>query len=101
MIIRKGAEMKQDLFIELLESVREGGAILRGEKEPSRVFNKELRMIVTLTPDIEQALTEQAQQQGTTPEQLALDSLRQQFVHAAPMEQAPISTPTYVVLGAV
>lgn len=28
--------MKDDLYDELLESVREGGAILRGEKEPSR-----------------------------------------------------------------
>src|SRR2546428_11958656 len=30
--------MKKDLFTELLESVREGGAILRGEMSPSRVF---------------------------------------------------------------
>lgn len=30
--------MNEELFAELLESVREGGAILRGEKEPSRMF---------------------------------------------------------------
>ena len=30
--------MKDDLFADLVESVREGGAILRGEVEPSRVF---------------------------------------------------------------
>ena len=30
--------MKDELFNELLESVREGGAILRGEKEPGRSF---------------------------------------------------------------
>ena len=30
--------MNDTLFEELLESVREGGAILRGEKEASRVF---------------------------------------------------------------
>jgi len=30
--------MDEELFDELLESVREGGAILRGEKEPSRRF---------------------------------------------------------------
>ncbi|MGH7600982.1 MAG: NadS family protein [bacterium] len=30
--------MKQELFEELLESVREAKAIMRGEKEPSRVF---------------------------------------------------------------
>lgn len=30
--------MKDELFAELIESVREGGAILRGEAEPSRSF---------------------------------------------------------------
>jgi putative transcriptional regulator len=30
--------MKKELFDELLESVREGGAILRGEREPARAF---------------------------------------------------------------
>lgn len=30
--------MNDELFAELLESVREGGTILRGEKEPSRTF---------------------------------------------------------------
>ncbi len=31
--------MKDELFEQLLASVREGGAILRGEAEPSRRFN--------------------------------------------------------------
>jgi putative transcriptional regulator len=31
--------MKPKMFSELLESVREGGAILRGEKKPSRRFS--------------------------------------------------------------
>jgi putative transcriptional regulator len=31
--------MKKQLFDQLLESVREGGAILRGERRPSRVFS--------------------------------------------------------------
>ncbi len=30
--------MKDELFDELIQSVKEGGAILRGEKEPSRRF---------------------------------------------------------------
>ena len=30
--------MKDELFAELIESVREGGAIMRAEKEPSRTF---------------------------------------------------------------
>ncbi len=39
--------MKQELFAELLDSVREGGAILRGEKEPARRFEIE-------APDVKQ-----------------------------------------------
>ena len=37
--------MKDELFQELLASVREGAAILRGEKQPSRVF-------VSVDPDV-------------------------------------------------
>ena len=37
--------MSDEVFAELLESVREGGAILRGEKEPTRTFVME-------TPDV-------------------------------------------------
>lgn len=33
--------MKDELFNELLESVKQGGAILRGEEKPSRVFRFE------------------------------------------------------------
>jgi putative transcriptional regulator len=33
--------MKEEIFQELLESIREAGAILREEKEPSRVFELE------------------------------------------------------------
>ena len=39
-----------------------------------------MTLTLTLTPDIEQALAEEAGDQGTTPELLALDSLRQRFV---------------------
>jgi len=37
-------------------------------------------MIITLTPDIEQALAAEARKLGLTPEQLALDSLRERFL---------------------
>lgn len=37
-------------------------------------------MIITLPPDIERVLVEQARKRGTTPELLALDSLRERFV---------------------
>jgi hypothetical protein len=37
-------------------------------------------MIITLTPDIEQALAAEARRRGRTPEQLALDSLRERFL---------------------
>ena len=33
--------MKEDVFKELLESVRQAAAIIRGEMEPSRVFHVE------------------------------------------------------------
>jgi len=36
-------------------------------------------MIITLTPDLEQALAEAAHRLGAIPEQLALDSLRERF----------------------
>jgi len=34
-------KMDDSLFSELLDSVREGGAILRGEKEATRSFTRE------------------------------------------------------------
>ena len=37
-------------------------------------------MIITLTPDIERALTAEAQKRGRTPEQLAIESLRERFI---------------------
>jgi hypothetical protein len=37
-------------------------------------------MIITLPHDIEQALVEHARKQGTTPELLALNSLRERFL---------------------
>jgi hypothetical protein len=40
-------------------------------------------MELHLPPDIEHALVEQARRQGITPEQLALEGLRRQFVHPA------------------
>ncbi len=47
-------------------------------------------MIIELTPDIERRLAEQARKLGTTPEKLALASLRERFgptaVHDAPAE---------------
>ncbi len=35
--------MEKELFQELVESVREGGAILRGETSPSRVFHHDTK----------------------------------------------------------
>lgn len=51
-------------------------------------------MDITLPPDIEQALVEQAHRQGTTPELLALDSLRQRFLLHAPPDGPDTSTQT-------
>ena len=46
-------------------------------------------MIITLTPDIEQALTAEARKLGRTPEQLALESLRARFM--APESDASLT----------
>lgn len=46
-------------------------------------------MNITLTPEIERVLEEQAREQGTNPEQLALDILHGQLV--APTESKPDS----------
>jgi hypothetical protein len=45
-------------------------------------------MIITLTPDIEQALAAEARKLGRTPEQLILDSLRERFL-SPESEQPP------------
>lgn len=44
-------------------------------------------MIITFTPDIEQALTAEAHKLGRAPEQLALESLRARFL--APRSDGP------------
>jgi len=44
-------------------------------------------MTITLTPEIENAVAEQARQQGITPEQLALDGLRYLFATPEPSEE--------------
>ncbi len=45
-------------------------------------------LTVTLTPDLEAALAEQARRAGTTPERLALESLRSQFLPVPPHDPA-------------
>ena len=55
--------MNEELFAELLESVREGGAILRGEKAPSRKFEIE-------APDVKQI-----REDAETPESVARGEL--------------------------
>ena len=44
---------------------------------------------ITLTPELEQAMTEQARLQGTTLEMLAIDKLNAYFLPALPTESAP------------
>ena len=44
-------------------------------------------MIITLPPDIEQALVEHARKQGTTAELLALDSLRERFMPSLSLDR--------------
>lgn len=47
-------------------------------------MNRDHAMTITLTPEIEQALLRAARELGTTPEQLALDSLRDRFLPPLP-----------------
>ncbi len=44
---------------------------------------------ITLTPDLETALVRRAETQGTTPERLALDGLRQLYGMPEPDEAGP------------
>ena len=44
-------------------------------------------MKITLTPDMERMLTEQARKLGITPEQLAVDSLKERFASTVPESQ--------------
>ena len=46
-------------------------------------------MTISLPPDIEEALAEEAQRLGTTPELLVLHSLRKLFVSAADIDSPP------------
>ncbi|MDQ2800301.1 MAG: hypothetical protein M3Y13_11755 [Armatimonadota bacterium] len=47
---------------------------------------------ITLPPEIEKPLVEQARQQGTTPEMLALDGLRRLFAPAEAEDEPPSET---------
>lgn len=44
------------------------------------------QMTITLTPDLRQALDEQARRLGTTPERIARDCLRDRFIPANTVE---------------
>jgi len=48
-------------------------------------------MVITLTPELEQALNELAKKQGTTSELLALQTLREQLVASKPKSTSPQS----------
>ena len=51
-------------------------------------------MEITLTSDIEKALVAEAKDRGTTPEELALESLRRQFVHPTLQENGVVTDET-------
>lgn len=51
-------------------------------------------MVITLTPEIEQALVEATQQQGVPPERLALTRLRECFVKPTVAEPEPATGET-------
>ncbi len=56
-------------------------------------------MTITLTPEIEAAITEQARQQGTTPERLSLDGLRSHVVTPNPTPEEILGLAAQVYAG--
>ena len=46
-------------------------------------------MVIQLGPDLEQALSEQAQREGVAPEDLAVDALRERFLTTTAPVQPP------------
>ncbi len=56
--------MKEKLFTELLDSVHEGGTILRGEKSPSRKFTVEKPDVQKIRPNYRLSQTEFATMLG-------------------------------------
>ncbi|MHB9081335.1 MAG: hypothetical protein ACYC3X_28005 [Pirellulaceae bacterium] len=55
--------------------------------------------IITLPPEIEGPLIEEAQRRGTTPERLVLDSLRQLFVPVDAAGNQPTGSTLFDFLG--
>jgi hypothetical protein len=43
-------------------------------------------MVINLTPQLEAAISEEAQRRGVAPEALALEALRERFLPAAPLQ---------------
>jgi len=56
-------------------------------------------MTITLTPEVEGAIVEQAQRQGTTPERLVSDSLRSLFIAPEPTPDEILGLAAQVYAG--
>lgn len=56
-------------------------------------------MTITLTPEIENAIVEQARREGTTPERLVSDSLRSLFVPPTPTPDEILGLAAQVYAG--
>ena len=76
--------MNDKMFAELLESVREGGAILRGEKEASRTA-------VIEPPDVKRIREQYALSQSESPPCLALASKQQNWEQGRRSPRGPAS----------
>lgn len=55
--------------------------------------------IITLPPDLEERIADQARRRGTTPELLAIDGLRQFFASASPGQEASGGETLFDFLG--
>lgn len=56
-------------------------------------------MTITLTPEIENAIAEQARREGTTAEQIALDGLRHLFITPKPSPEDILALAAQVYKG--
>jgi len=70
------------------EDAHDTGYAVLGDIADVRAIRKGQPVKITLTPDIEGALAEEARRQGTTPELLALATLRERFVSPRANEAA-------------
>lgn len=73
----------KDSFGQVTLYLLSSGGIIPEDAESGR----EVPMVIMVTPDLESALSDQARKRGIAPEALAVQTLRDRFLHPASHEQ--------------